>query len=110
MPVDQALELLDFNFPDNKVRKYGVNCLQELRYAVCSTKYWNFSKFLGRYAEANSAYPDQTDLGLHYLPFYGHLLKAFHYSSGKSLRVKLTHSNLYLYSKNEVRGGQEKNQ
>ena len=30
------------------------------------------------------------------------------YSSGKKLRVKLTPSNLYLYSKNEVCGGQEK--
>ena len=31
-------------------------------------------------------------------------------SSGKSLRVKLTPSNLYLNSKNEVRGCQDKNQ
>lgn len=30
IPVDQALELLDFNFPDKNVRKYGVDCLQEL--------------------------------------------------------------------------------
>ena len=44
MPVDQALELLDFNFPDNKVRKYGVNCLQELRYALFSIKYCHFPK------------------------------------------------------------------
>ena len=30
MPVDQALELLDFNFPDRNVRKYAVDCLQDL--------------------------------------------------------------------------------
>ena len=30
MPVDQALELLDFNFPDKNVRKYAVDCLQDL--------------------------------------------------------------------------------
>ena len=38
MPVDQALELLDFNFPDNKVRKYAVECLQELRYDIYTFK------------------------------------------------------------------------
>ncbi|KAK3609253.1 hypothetical protein CHS0354_006178 [Potamilus streckersoni] len=27
LPVDQALELLDFNFPDKYVRKYAVDCL-----------------------------------------------------------------------------------
>ena len=32
------------------------------------------------------------------------------YTSGKNLRVKLTPSNLYLYSKTEVWGGQVKNQ
>ncbi|XP_052803955.1 phosphatidylinositol 4,5-bisphosphate 3-kinase catalytic subunit delta isoform-like isoform X3 [Mya arenaria] len=31
IPVDSALELLDFNFPDKNVRKYAVDCLQELR-------------------------------------------------------------------------------
>ncbi|XP_052246481.1 phosphatidylinositol 4,5-bisphosphate 3-kinase catalytic subunit delta isoform-like isoform X2 [Dreissena polymorpha] len=29
--VDSALELLDFNFPDRNVRKYAVDCLQQLR-------------------------------------------------------------------------------
>ena len=37
IPVDQALELLDFNFPDKNVRKYGVDCLQELRYEMRPT-------------------------------------------------------------------------
>ncbi|XP_060599403.1 phosphatidylinositol 4,5-bisphosphate 3-kinase catalytic subunit beta isoform-like, partial [Ruditapes philippinarum] len=30
IPVDHALELLDFNFPDKNVRRYAVNCLQDL--------------------------------------------------------------------------------
>ena len=38
MPVDQALELLDFNFPDKNVRKYAVDCLQELRYDMWCKK------------------------------------------------------------------------
>ena len=29
--LDNALELLDFNFPDKTVRKYAVDCLQDLR-------------------------------------------------------------------------------
>jgi len=31
IPVDHALELLDFNFPDRNVRKYAVDCIQDLR-------------------------------------------------------------------------------
>lgn len=30
IPVDSALELLDFNFPDQSVRKYAVDCLQDI--------------------------------------------------------------------------------
>ncbi|KAJ8319901.1 hypothetical protein KUTeg_001488 [Tegillarca granosa] len=30
LPVDQALELLDFNFPDHHVRKYATDCLAQL--------------------------------------------------------------------------------
>ncbi|XP_045207446.2 phosphatidylinositol 4,5-bisphosphate 3-kinase catalytic subunit beta isoform-like isoform X2 [Mercenaria mercenaria] len=30
IPVDHALELLDFNFPDKNVRRYAVDCLQDL--------------------------------------------------------------------------------
>lgn len=28
-----ALELLDFNYPDQYVREYAVNCLRDMRYA-----------------------------------------------------------------------------
>lgn len=32
-----ALELLDFNYPDQYVREYAVNCLRDMRYAHIHT-------------------------------------------------------------------------
>ncbi|KAL5014906.1 hypothetical protein ScPMuIL_009176 [Solemya velum] len=31
LPVEQSLELLDFNFPDTNVKKYAVSCLEDLK-------------------------------------------------------------------------------
>ena len=32
-----ALELLDFNYPDQYVREYAVSCLQDMRYTLSLT-------------------------------------------------------------------------
>ena len=54
--------------------------------------YRNDPQFLDRYAWANSADPDQTDQGLHCLPFRLHRL---HYSMveahSSNVRVIITH-------------------
>jgi hypothetical protein len=32
LPPREALELLDFNYPDQYVREYAVSCLRQMRY------------------------------------------------------------------------------
>lgn len=34
LPPREALELLDFNYPDQYVREYAVGCLQQMRYLL----------------------------------------------------------------------------
>lgn len=34
LPPREALELLDFNYPDQYVREYAVGCLRQMRYLL----------------------------------------------------------------------------
>lgn len=52
LPPREALELLDFNYPDQYVREYAVGCLRQMRYLL-QLAFWGARDYLGVDREGN---------------------------------------------------------
>lgn len=46
LPVEKALELLDFAFADQEVRSFSVKCLEDVRYKICRYQTKLFTLFV----------------------------------------------------------------